>query len=233
VYVYIYIYTCKTYFIILINNNNNSIIIIIIIIYYFIYHINFGSWHVIMMVMIPDELWVKAILCNLWTVSRNTLKDGTISVDIPARAVGETFEFNFGPAPDYVLRAPWAPTERHYDFGRSDGRALHVPVPAGQKRVFLIPKGLMLDIPNGTSPGAVLCFKHPDKAAVSNWFTTRLPKNWRAGKRYLPVRLPKEEYQFEYGSGNFFQDMCQQFLLLIEQMWEDFTQMCQNCRFWR
>lgn len=160
-------------------------------------------------------------------------KDGTISVDIPARAVGETFEFNFGPAPDYVLRAPWAPTERHYDFGRSDGRALHVPVPAGQKRVFLIPKGLMLDIPNGTSPGAVLCFKHPDKAAVSNWFTTRLPKNWRAGKRYLPVRLPKEEYQFEYGSGNFFQDMCQQFLLLIEQMWEDFTQMCQNCRFWR
>ena len=150
-------------------------------------------------------------------------------MDIPSHTVGTTLEYKFGPSSDYLLRAPWSTVDRAYDFTRSDGGHIRVPVPAGHKRVFVVPKGLMLEIPKTATAGSLLFFKHPDPS-VSNWFTTRLPLNWQPKWRYLPVRLPKAGYRFELApQKNCFEDLFQQVILLMQQMWEDFVQMCQDC----
>eukprot|EP00438_Fugacium_kawagutii_P016510 Skav225450 [mRNA] locus=scaffold3785:23558:24133:- [translate_table: standard] len=166
-------------------------------------------------------------------------KDGKIVLDLGRKKSGptawlrQTFrrereeklsEFDFGPEPDYVLRAPWASNERTYSFPKGNG-VLHISVPAKNTKVSLVPKALMLEIPNGTAPGTVLWFKHPAPVAPAgfgSWFTTTLPKNWQAKKHYyLPVRL-QEEYQYEQGSGgNFCQDLLQQMSHLIERLCED------------
>ena len=152
------------------------------------------------------------------TKSTVEVKDG-ISIEIPkGKKVGEMYHFNFAPEPDYMLQAPWVPMEKVYNF-TSASMVLHIKVPARHTRVRLVPQSLMLEIPASTKPGSVVFFKHPDEAAYPHWFNTKLPSNWKgqsAQSRYLPVRLPKAEYEQRFG-GNL-QD-------LLQSLWEECRQL--------
>ena len=122
---------------------------------------------------------------------------------------GETFRQSFGPAPDYILRAPVAAEDKVYNF--NDGsRNMNVLMPKRMRKALRFPKALMLEllsIPDSQyRPGRVLKFRNPPNS--SNWLRTRLPKDWPK-HRHLPVRLPKGEYNDYFrGFNDDFDEMC-------------------------